>query len=92
MELFNGKRDIAINEGETASTISASRISNKQERAEQLAKDAESKFGGGTDKPKTGKGVSFAEQPESPEGRDGMRELGSDDKGKRTLDIDKILA
>ncbi len=36
MELFNGKREISINEGETASTVSASRISNKQEKAAQL--------------------------------------------------------
>jgi hypothetical protein len=37
MELFNGKREVNINEGETASSISASRFSNKPEKAAQLA-------------------------------------------------------
>ncbi len=46
MELFNGKREISINEGETASTVSASRISNKQEKAAQLHQDALREHGG----------------------------------------------
>ena len=40
MEIFTGKREVNINEGETASSISQSRISNKGEKATQLAKQA----------------------------------------------------
>lgn len=38
MEIFTGKREVNINEGETASSISQSRVSNKGERASQIAK------------------------------------------------------
>lgn len=91
MELFNGKREVNINEGETASSISASRVSNKPEKAAQLALDAQSRFGGGQNsKKQDGRSVAFAE-PGSPEGREAWRETGSDSK-QGIRDIDKILA
>lgn len=37
MAIFNGKVEVSINEGETASSISQSRMSNKQEKAQKLA-------------------------------------------------------
>lgn len=40
MELFTGKREISINEGETASTMSQSKHSNKAEKANALASEA----------------------------------------------------
>lgn len=40
MELFTGKREISINEGETASTMSQSRVSNKAEKANAIANEA----------------------------------------------------
>jgi hypothetical protein len=45
METFNGKRELNINEGETASSISQSRVSNKAEKANVLAKDAQAQYG-----------------------------------------------
>ena len=47
METFNGRREININEGETASSMSQSRVSHKADKAQQIAQDAQSKFGGG---------------------------------------------
>lgn len=91
MELFNGKREISINEGETASTVSASRISNKQEKAAQLAQDAQREYGGERKQKKLdGKGVSFAEHGSPEAGRDAMREGGSDNKASIKY-LDNIL-
>jgi hypothetical protein len=92
MELFNGKRELNINEGETASSISLSRVSNKQEKAKLLAADAQNKFGGGEmRKSAAGRKVQFGgfgeDLPNSPAHREG----GSDDK-KGIRDIDKLLA
>ena len=53
MEIFKGKKEVAANEGETASTVSMSRVSNKADRAQQLQKDATAKYG--NDRGKTGK-------------------------------------
>lgn len=44
METFNGKRD--INEGETASTLSQSRVSNKTGRGQQIAQQSQASYGG----------------------------------------------
>lgn len=41
MAIFNGKREVNINEGETASSMSQSRVSNKPEKAKQLANAAQ---------------------------------------------------
>ena len=46
MEIFNGKREQNFDQSETGSSNSQTRISNKPEKAEQLARDAQSKFGG----------------------------------------------
>ena len=40
MEIFNGRQAVNINEGETASSISQSKVSNKAEKAAKLAQDA----------------------------------------------------
>ena len=41
MEIFNGKREVNVNEGETATSISQSRVSvNKTDKAQQIAQDA----------------------------------------------------
>ena len=37
MEIFNGKREVNLNEGETASSMSQSKVSNKVEKAKILA-------------------------------------------------------
>lgn len=41
MAIFNGKREVNINEGETASSMSQSRVSNKQEKAQKIAYEAQ---------------------------------------------------
>ena len=44
MEIFNGKREVNVNEGETATSISQSRVSaaqnNKTDKAQKLHQDA----------------------------------------------------
>jgi hypothetical protein len=59
METFNGKRELNINEGETASSISQSRVSNKADKAAILASEAQKQFGGkvGGRKPEGGRNV-----------------------------------
>lgn len=96
METFIGKRELNVNEGETASTMSQSRVSaNKTDKAQQLAKDAQRRFGSsGTKKDRAGGGpkVGFADEPQSPTAaRHEMRE-GLDSDGKAEIrEIDKIL-
>lgn len=90
MDYFCGRREQQINESETASTMSASRISHKQEKAQQIAKAAQEQFGSSHRKTGDGRKVQF-DHPESPTApRDQMREQGSDQKGG-TSDIDKYL-
>ena len=60
MEVFSGKRDANINDGETASTVSQSKMSNKAEKAQQLAQDAQSRYGGADKKTRDNRAVSFA--------------------------------
>ena len=51
MEIFNGKREVNVNEGETATSISQSRVSvNKTNNAQQIAQDASKTHGGGLNK------------------------------------------
>ena len=52
MEIFNGKKELNVNEGETATSISQSRVSvNKADRApQQIAQDASKVHGGGLNK------------------------------------------
>jgi len=65
MEIFNGRREININEGETASSISATRVSNPTEKAQQLADNAQRRFGGAKDTKATGnkRQVQFEDEP-----------------------------
>lgn len=46
MENFCGRREQNFNESETASSLSGTRISNKPAKAEVLARDAQTRFGG----------------------------------------------
>lgn len=68
METFNGKHD--INDGETASTITQSRVSNKTGRGQQIAQESQARSGGmsqgGRRKNEGRKGVQFAENEGSP--------------------------
>ena len=51
MEIFNDKRELNVNEGETATSISQSRVSvNKTDKAQQIAQDASKVHGGGLNK------------------------------------------
>lgn len=93
MELFTGKREISINEGETASTMSQSKHSNKAEKANALASEAQKQFGG-MERSKHGDGgrnVQFADNPPSPSQRAELRDGGSD--GKADLrELEKVVA
>ena len=94
MEVFNGKREVNINEGETASSISQSRISHKGEKAEKIAKQAAQDYQGKHKGRKTGddRKVAFFEEPESPglRGDDYRDDVGSD--GKKAIEnVDKYL-
>ena len=92
MDVFSGKRDANVNDGETASTVSQSKMSNKIEKAQQLAQDAQSRFGGKEKKSRDNKAVSFAQEPASPTAaRHEMRDHGSDGKDDIRA-IDKILS
>ena len=84
MQTFNGKRD--INEGETASTMSQSRVSGiRALQGKQIAQKSQAQFGGMAKRPNEGrKGVQFADADDgspshSPdnmrEGKDGIRKL-----------------
>ena len=91
METFNGKREVNINEGETASSFSQSRVSHGPEKAQRLAQEAQKEFGGmqGGKKTTDGRKVAF-EEPESP----GMRldrSKGEIDGREGISEIDKIL-
>ena len=95
MDVFSGKRDVNVNDGETASTVSQSKMSNKVEKAQQLAADAQNRFGGKEKKARDGRAVSFAQDPNEPQSptaaRHEMREHGSDGKDDIRA-IDKILS
>ena len=79
MATFNGKREININEGETASSMSQSRVSNKQEKAQILQKQAQAEYGGmqGSRKAADGRKVNF-EDPSSPGLRGDLRDDGAE--------------
>lgn len=72
MEIFNGKREVNVNEGETATSISQSRVSaNKAEKGKQLAQDAQKQLGGlkqGLKRTEGGPHVHWGEneEPQSP--------------------------
>lgn len=80
MDIFIGRREIGINEGETASSVSATKVSHNTEKAQQLADDAQRKFGSGKDKrvSTAGRMVQFENMPASPTNREALRETGSD--------------
>ena len=89
METFNGKRELNINEGETASSISQSRVSNKADKAAILASEAQKQFGGkvGGRKPEGGRNVQFADEPPSPGRGDG----NDSDVKNEIKKLDKLL-
>ena len=92
METFNGKREVNINEGETASSFSQSRVSHKGEKAQKLAQEAQQQFGGMQGSRKTtadGRKVAF-EEASSP----GLRpdnKSGDGDGREGISEIDKLL-
>ena len=91
MSIFNGKREININEGETASSMSQSRVSHKQEKANKLAQEAQKEFGGirGSRKAADGRKVNF-EEPGSPGLHPDFRD--GEGEGKAEIrELDKLL-
>ena len=94
MAIFNGKREVNINEGETASSFSQSRVSHKTEKAQQIQKEAQERHKDdllGSRKAADGRTVNFAlQEPVSP----GLRPDGeADGDSKADLkDLEKFMS
>lgn len=92
---FNGKVSFDKNEGETASTMSGmTKKSKVTEKANQLAANAQEKYGAGSTK-RGDKTIKFDDGYHSPDdqspGFRDAKDILADDPKKRTDGIDRVL-